>query len=90
VLLQSLGVQFQNETNLPASGIAVVGSDAKISDTQLESFARGGGKVLFLARRNATGAAGLQLQEKPTSLVHCSLPIGEARGLLHPTCAGAM
>jgi hypothetical protein len=63
-LLNSLGVQFRSATALPASGLVVVGSDASISDAQLETFARGGGKVLFLPRRSAAGAAGLRLTEK--------------------------
>jgi hypothetical protein len=58
------GLQFNTITTLPASGVVVVGADATIADAQLEAFARGGGKVLFLARQNTQGAAGLQLQEK--------------------------
>jgi beta-galactosidase len=81
-LLTSLGVEFQNATNLPASGIVVVGPDARVNDAQLETFARGGGKVLFLPRRNATGAAGLQLQQKTEFLGSLQVPNWpEARGL---------
>jgi beta-galactosidase len=81
-LLTSLGVQFQSATTLPASGLVVVGLDATISDSQLENFARGGGKVLFLARRNATGAAGLQLQQKTDFIGSLQTPAWpEARGL---------
>jgi len=81
-LLRSLGVQFKSTTNLPASGLVVVGADAAISDTQLETFARSGGKLLFLARHVAKGAAGLQLQEKPDFIGSLQAPDwAEARGL---------
>ncbi|HEX8832803.1 MAG TPA: glycoside hydrolase family 2 TIM barrel-domain containing protein [Abditibacteriaceae bacterium] len=81
-LLRSLDLQFKTVTSLPASGVVVVGADATISDAQLEIFARSGGKVLFLARQNATGAAGLQLQEKTDFLGSLQAPNWpEARGL---------
>jgi len=81
-LLNSLGVQFKSATALPASGLVVVGADATIGDAQLEAFARGGGKVLFLPRRSATGAAGLQLTEKTDFIGSLQAPDwAEARGL---------
>jgi beta-galactosidase len=81
-LLNSLGVQFKSATTLPASGLIVVGADATISDAQLETFARGGGKVLFLPRRSATGAAGLQLEQKTDFVGSLQAPDwAEARGL---------
>jgi beta-galactosidase len=81
-LLNSLGVQFKTLTSLPASGVVVVGADATIAPAQLETFARGGGKVLFLARKNATGAAGLQLTEKKDFIGSLQAPDwAEARGL---------
>jgi hypothetical protein len=90
-LLNSLGVQFQSATTLPTSGLVVVGADATVSDAQLENFARGGGKVLFLPRRNATGAAGLRLAEKNRLCwLTCRLPNGlRHAACLHLTCAGA-
>jgi beta-galactosidase len=57
-------VQFKPATSLPSAGVVVVGADAAIDAAQLEAFANAGGKVLFLPRRNATGAAGVQLAEK--------------------------
>ncbi|HEX8550703.1 MAG TPA: hypothetical protein VF681_04020 [Abditibacteriaceae bacterium] len=81
-LLKSLGLQFQSATALPASGLVIIGSDAAIADAQLEAFARGGGKVLFLARQNAQGAAGVQLQQKTDFLGSLQAPAWpEARGL---------
>jgi beta-galactosidase len=81
-LLQSLGVQFKTVTTLPTSGVVVVGADATIGDVQLETFARGGGKVLFLARQNTQGAAGLQLQEKADFAGSLQTPAWpEGRGL---------
>ncbi|HEX8833298.1 MAG TPA: hypothetical protein VF719_03820, partial [Abditibacteriaceae bacterium] len=81
-LLQSLGLQFNAVTTVPTSGVVVVGADATIDDTQLETFARNGGKVLFLARQNAQGAAGLQLQEKADFVGSLQAPAWpEARGL---------
>jgi beta-galactosidase len=81
-LLQSLGLQFKTVTSLPASGLVVVGADATIGDAQYETFARSGGKVLFLARQNAAGAAGLQLQEKADFIGSLQPPVWpEARGL---------
>ena len=81
-LLQSLGVNFKKVASLPASGVVVVGSDATVSDAQLERFARNGGKVMFLARRNAAGAAGLKLQEKAHFIGSLRPPTwAEARGL---------
>ncbi len=81
-LLNSLGVQFKSATTLPASGLVIVGADATISDSQLENFARGGGKVLFLARRSAAGAAGLKLMEKTDFVGSLQAPAwAEARGL---------
>jgi beta-galactosidase len=81
-LLQSLGLQFQSVTALPQSGVVVVGADATIADAQLEAFARSGGKVLFLARHNTQGAAGLQLQEKADYIGSLQAPLWpEARGL---------
>ncbi|HEX8833032.1 MAG TPA: hypothetical protein VF719_02465, partial [Abditibacteriaceae bacterium] len=81
-LLKSLGLQFKTATALPASGLVVVGPDATISDAQLENFARSGGKVLFLARQNTQGAAGLQLQEKADFIGSIQVPEwAEARGL---------
>ncbi len=81
-LLQSLGVQFKTVTTLPASGVVVVGADATINGAQLEAFARGGGKVLFLPRQNTQGAAGLQLQEKADFVGSLQAPAWpEARGL---------
>jgi beta-galactosidase len=81
-LLESLGVQFKTVTSLPDTGIIVVGPDATVSDAQLENFARSGGKVLFLARRNAAGAAGLQLLEKTDFIGSLQPPVWpEARGL---------
>jgi beta-galactosidase len=81
-LLNSLGVKFKSSTALPASGLVVVGADATVSDAQLETFARGGGKVLFLARGNAAGAAGLQLTEKADFVGSLQPPVwAEARGL---------
>jgi beta-galactosidase len=81
-LLKSLGLQFKTVTTLPAAGVVVVGADATIADTQLEAFARNGGKVLFLARQNAQGAAGLQLQEKAEFVGSLQAPAWpEARGL---------
>jgi beta-galactosidase len=63
-ILSSLGVQFRPATTLPSAGVVVVGADATTDAAQLEAFANGGGKVLFLPRRSATGAAGVQLAEK--------------------------
>lgn len=81
-LLGSLGVQFKSATALPASGLVIVGADATIADAQLEAFARGGGKVLFLPRRSAAGAAGLQLTEKTDFIGSLQAPDwAEARGL---------
>jgi beta-galactosidase len=81
-LLRSLGTQFKTVTSLPASGVVVVGADATIGDAQLETFARGGGKVLFLARQNAAGAAGLRLGEKTDFIGSLQPPVWpEARGL---------
>jgi beta-galactosidase len=81
-LLQSLGVNFRQVASLPASGVVVVGSDATVSDAQLERFARNGGKVMLLARRNAAGAAGLKLQEKADFIGSLRPPTwAEARGL---------
>jgi beta-galactosidase len=81
-LLQSLGVQFKTVTTLPASGVVVVGAGATINDAQLDSFARNGGKVLFMARQNTQGAAGLQLQEKAEFIGSLQAPTWpEARGL---------
>jgi beta-galactosidase len=81
-LLQSLGLQFKTVTNLPTSGLLVVGAEATVSDAQIETFARRGGKVLFLARRNATGAAGLSLQQKADFIGSLQAPNWpETRGL---------
>ncbi|HEX8835189.1 MAG TPA: hypothetical protein VF719_13355, partial [Abditibacteriaceae bacterium] len=81
-LLNSLGVQFKSATALPASGLVIVGTDATISDAQLETFARNGGRVLFLPRRSAAGAAGLQLAEKKDFAGSLQSPDwAEARGL---------
>lgn len=81
-LLNSVGLQFTSATALPDSGLVVVGADATISDAQLETFARGGGKVLFLARQNAQGAAGLSLQQKTDFIGSLQAPDwAEARGL---------
>jgi beta-galactosidase len=81
-LLKSLGLQFNTVTALPASGVVVVGANATIGDAQLETFARGGGKVLFLASQNTQGAAGLQLQEKADFIGSLQIPAWpEARGL---------
>jgi beta-galactosidase len=81
-LLNSLGVQFKTVAALPASGLVIIGADATVSDAQLETFARGGGKVLFLPRRSATGAAGLQLAEKKDFVGSLQAPDWtEARGL---------
>jgi beta-galactosidase len=81
-LLNSLGVQFKSATALPASGLVIVGADATIADAQLEAFARGGGKVLFLPRHSAAGAAGLQLQQKADFVGSLQAPDwAEARGL---------
>jgi beta-galactosidase len=81
-LLKSLDLRFQTVTTLPASGVVVVGADANISDAQLETFARSGGKVLFLARQNTQGAAGLQLTEKADFVGSLQAPAWpEARGL---------
>jgi beta-galactosidase len=81
-LLKSLGLQFKSVTTLPASGVVAVGADATVDEAQLEAFARRGGKVLFLARQNAQGAAGLQLQEKSDFFGSLQAPAWpEARGL---------
>jgi hypothetical protein len=89
--LQSLGVQFKTVTTLPASGVVVVGAGATINDAQLDSFARNGGKVLFMARQNTQGAAGLQLQEKANSSDRCRHQHGLKRAVCPlPTYAGAM
>ena len=81
-LLKSLGLRFKSAAALPASGLAVVGPDATIGDAQLEGFARGGGKVLFLARRDAKGAAGLSLKQKSEFIGSLQPPAWpEARGL---------
>ncbi len=81
-LLNSLGVQFKTRTTLLSSGLVVVGADATIRDAQLETFARGGGKVMFLPRRDAKGAAGLQLQQKTDFVGSVQAPRWpEARGL---------
>jgi beta-galactosidase len=81
-LLSSLGLQFKTVTALPASGVVVVGAEATISDAQLETFARSGGKVLLLARQSTQGAAGLLLQQKVDFLGSFQAPTWpEARGL---------
>ncbi|HEY0007187.1 MAG TPA: hypothetical protein VGB55_00555, partial [Tepidisphaeraceae bacterium] len=81
-VLQSLGVLFQTATKLPASGLVVVGSDAKVTDEQLETFARGGGTVLFLAHQDPQGAAGLKLEEKADFVGSLKAPDWpESRGL---------
>jgi beta-galactosidase len=81
-LLQSLGVQFKSAAALPAAGLVVVGQDATESDARLEAFARGGGRVLFLARRNTSGVSGVQLQQKPDFIGSLHAPAWpEARGL---------
>ena len=81
-LLNSLGLQFKTVTALPTAGVVVVGADATIGDAALETFARGGGKVLFLPRQNSQGAAGLQLQEKADFIGSLQAPAWpEARGL---------
>ena len=81
-LLQSLGLQFKTVTALPASGLIVVGADSNVGAAQLETFARSGGKVLFLARQNTQGAAGLRLQEKADFVGSLQAPNWpEARGL---------
>jgi beta-galactosidase len=81
-LLESLGVNFQKVATLPASGVVVVGSDATVNDAQLERFARNGGKVLFLARTDEAGAAGLKLQQKADFIGSLQPPTwAEARGL---------
>jgi beta-galactosidase len=81
-LLKSLGLQFKTVTALPASGVVIIGADATIADAQLETFARNGGKVLFLARQGVVGAAGLQLQEKADFIGSLHAPAwSEARGL---------
>jgi beta-galactosidase len=81
-LLKSLGLQFKTVMALPASGLVVVGADATIAAAQLEAFARKGGKVLFLARQNTQGAAGLQLTEKTDFIGSLQAPNWpETRGL---------
>ena len=81
-LLKSLGLQFKSATALPASGLAVMGADATIGDAELERFARNGGKVLFLARRDAKGAAGLALRQQDEFVGSLQAPAwSEARGL---------
>jgi beta-galactosidase len=90
-LLQSLGLQFKTVTALPASGLIVVGADSNIGAAQLETFARGGGKVLFLARQNTQGAAVCDCRKKPTSLARCRLRTGRKLAVFPPLiCAGAM
>ncbi len=81
-LLASLGVQFTSATALPASGLVVIGADATIADVELETFTKSGGKILFLARISATGAAGLKLAEKNDFIGSLQAPDwDEARGL---------
>jgi beta-galactosidase len=81
-LLTSLSMQFKTVTSLPTTGVLVVGSDATVNDSQLEGFARNGGKVMFLARRNAAGAAGLKLQQKADFIGSLQAPNWtETRGL---------
>jgi beta-galactosidase len=86
-LLRSLGVQFQARRNCPLRALAILGPDATIGGAQLDAFARTGGKVLFLPRRDAaTGAAGLQLQQKTDFVGSLQAPAWpEARGLSRPT-----
>jgi beta-galactosidase len=81
-LLKALGVQFKRATALPTSGLVIVGADATVGSAQLENFARAGGKVLFLARRDTKGVAGLQLQQKADFIGSLQAPNwAEARGL---------
>jgi beta-galactosidase len=62
-ILSSIGVQFKPAAALPSAGVVVVGADATVDAAKFEAFANAGGKVLFLPRRDAAGAAGVQLAE---------------------------
>ncbi len=82
-LLQSLGVVFRRATQIePGATLLIVGDGAALSDGQIETFARGGGRVLCLARSSATGALGVALQENPSFNGALEVPAWpEARGL---------
>jgi beta-galactosidase len=81
--LDALGVDYAAATGIPADAkLLVFGPDANPDAAQLETFARGGGKVLFLARRAAAGAAGAQLSENTKFTGSLNVPSWpEARGL---------
>jgi len=82
-VLDSLGVDYAAATSIPADAkLLVYGPDATPDAAQLETFAQGGGKVLFLARRAAAGALGAQLTENTKFTGSLNVPNWpEARGL---------
>ncbi|MDQ3813958.1 MAG: beta-galactosidase [Armatimonadota bacterium] len=82
-MLDALGVDYAAVNAIPADAkLLVYGPDATPDAAQLETFARNGGKVLFLARRTASGALGAQLSENTKFTGSLDVPDWpEARGL---------
>ncbi len=82
-LLKSLGVQFRTATKIEAGvALLVLGADATIAPHEIETFARGGGRVLCLARIGASGALGVALEENTQFNGALDVPNWpEARGL---------
>jgi len=58
-LLGASGIAFKPSATLPQKGLAVIGADADISDTTLDTFLRGGGRALILPRSVAGGLLGV-------------------------------
>jgi hypothetical protein len=82
-LLDAAGAEYSAATTIPnGAKLMVVGADANVDAAQLETFARNGGKVLFLARGAAQGALGTQLKQEAKFTGSLNVPNWpEARGL---------
>ncbi|HEX8833586.1 MAG TPA: hypothetical protein VF719_05265, partial [Abditibacteriaceae bacterium] len=59
--LNDLGVLFKAAQTLPATAkLAIIGENAPVETSSLEDFARGGGKVVFLARSESIAGAQIE------------------------------
>jgi beta-galactosidase len=59
--LNDLGVNFKASQTLPVGArLAIIGENAPVEASVLEEFARGGGKVVFLARSEAIAGAQIE------------------------------
>jgi beta-galactosidase len=84
--LESLGVNFTAATALPKPpALAILAPDATITETQLDSFLKAGGRAFVLAQKQPGSFLGAQVEKRPNFRGSLEVPPGSEFAGLSPS-----